>query len=154
VQRLFDQSTVQTALGVRGHSWTQCQSGVDGSLAKDENRNLEKEIPAILAANINVLVYSGVYDFMCNWFGGQAWTNAVQWPGQSQFNSTSYVDWVITSGSTAGEFKNVDNFTFLKVYNAGHMVPMNQPQAALEMLNTFLQGKPFTSGQDKILNKN
>ena len=43
------------------------------------------------------------------------------------------------SGSTkAGELKSVDNLKFLRVLNAGHMVPMNQPEAALTMLNEFI----------------
>lgn len=29
-----------------------------------------------------VLVYSGKLDFICNYFGGRAWTNATQWSGQ------------------------------------------------------------------------
>jgi len=29
-------------------------------------------------------------------------------------------------------------FTFLQVYAAGHLVPMDQPAAALNMLNTFI----------------
>lgn len=29
-----------------------------------------------------VLVYSGVLDFICNYFGGRAWTDATKWSGQ------------------------------------------------------------------------
>jgi vitellogenic carboxypeptidase-like protein/serine carboxypeptidase-like clade 4 len=29
----------------------------------------------------------------------------------------------------------------MQVHNAGHMVPMDQPKAALEMLRRFTQGK-------------
>jgi carboxypeptidase C (cathepsin A) len=36
-----------------------------------------------------------------------------------------------------GQFKEVDMLTFLRVYNAGHMVPMDQPEAALDMLDRF-----------------
>jgi len=37
-----------------------------------------------------------------------------------------------------GEYKKVDNFVFLRVYNAGHMVPMDQPMASLQMLEQFM----------------
>jgi carboxypeptidase C (cathepsin A) len=41
--------------------------------------------------------------------------------------------------------------TFLQVYEAGHMVPMDQPEAALSMLNTFLRNEPFVaSNAEKI----
>jgi carboxypeptidase C (cathepsin A) len=40
-------------------------------------------------------------------------------------------------------FYSADGLVFLKVLNAGHMVPMDQPANALFMLNTFLQNNPF-----------
>jgi len=42
-----------------------------------------------------------------------------------------------TGAKVWGEYKSVDKFTFLRVYNAGHMVPMNQPEAALAMVDRF-----------------
>lgn len=33
------------------------------------------------------------------------------------------------------------NLTFVSVKNAGHMVPQDQPEAALVMLNAFLKGE-------------
>ena len=43
-------------------------------------------------------------------------------------------------GETAGRLRTYQNFQFLQVYEAGHMVPMDRPQAASEMLNSFLEG--------------
>ena len=43
-------------------------------------------------------------------------------------------------GETAGRLRTYQNFQFLQVYDAGHMVPMDKPQAASEMLNSFLEG--------------
>ena len=34
-----------------------------------------------------MLVYSGKLDFICNYFGGRAWTNATKWSGQVCVNS-------------------------------------------------------------------
>ena len=46
--------------------------------------------------------------------------------------------WLIRSSQVAGYIKTVQNFTWMSVINAGHMVPMDQPFAALTMLNTFM----------------
>jgi Na+-driven multidrug efflux pump len=43
-------------------------------------------------------------------------------------------------GQPAGQLKQYKNLQFLRVYNAGHMVPMDQPVAALNMLQTFMMG--------------
>jgi cathepsin A (carboxypeptidase C) len=44
------------------------------------------KMTSILESGVEVLVYSGDKDYICNWRGGEAWTNAVSWSGQSQFN--------------------------------------------------------------------
>jgi len=86
-----------------------------------------------------VLVYSGDKDWVCNWRGGEAWTAAVKWSGQAAFQSESYTDWTV-GGQPAGQLKKYNNFSFLRVFNAGHMVPMDQPVNALNMLQTFMMG--------------
>jgi len=52
----------------------------------------------------------------------------------------NYTEWKV-NGKAAGALKSHENLHFLRVYDAGHMVPMNQPEAALEMLNTFLNNE-------------
>eukprot|EP00922_Rhytidocystis_sp_ex-Travisia-forbesii_P055812 GHVS01082637.1.p1 GENE.GHVS01082637.1~~GHVS01082637.1.p1 ORF type:complete len:130 (+),score=2.47 GHVS01082637.1:181-570(+) len=42
------------------------------------------------------------------------------------------------SRASAGQVKVVKNFTFLRIYDAGHMVPMDKPKEALEMFSEFL----------------
>lgn len=40
----------------------------------------------------------------------------------------------MVDGKAAGEIKSHKNLHFLRVYDAGHMVPMDQPKNAHEML--------------------
>ncbi len=42
-----------------------------------------------------------------------------------------------------GTAQSFQNFTWLEVANAGHMVPMDQPANALDMLRKFLTNQPF-----------
>jgi len=49
----------------------------------------------VLESGLKVLVYSGDKDFVCNWRGGEAWTNAVAWSGQSEFNNAQYQEWLV-----------------------------------------------------------
>jgi carboxypeptidase C (cathepsin A) len=46
----------------------------------------------------------------------------------------------MVNGKAAGQLKKVGNFKFLRVYDAGHMVPMDQPEVALSMLQSFMMG--------------
>ncbi len=44
----------------------------------------------------------------------------------------------MVNGSAAGEMRQFENFHFLRIYEAGHMVPMDQPVAALNMIDRLL----------------
>jgi cathepsin A (carboxypeptidase C) len=108
-------------------------------------KNYQQDIPPLLENNIRVLIYAGEDDFICNWMGNKAWTLALDWSGKNNFNSTRDVPWTVNN-KEAGLVRSYGGFTFLKVHNAGHMVPMNQPLYSLVMLNTFISGKPFVNG--------
>ena len=44
-------------------------------------------------------------------------------------------------GKTAGairQAKGLTNFTFVRVHGGGHMVPMDKPPAALQLVNQFI----------------
>jgi len=133
--------TVQKALGVN-MEWEDCGSLVHTLLLGDWVTNMEEKIPDLLAAGYQVLVYSGVDDYICNYVGGYMWVSEMNWPGQSTFNTAPFVDWNV-NGQVAGQSKTASNLVFLQVNNAGHMVPMDQPQNALDMLNRFLTNSPF-----------
>jgi cathepsin A (carboxypeptidase C) len=137
--RFLNNATIQSRLGVSGRYWVECDKLVHTALLGDWLNNLAMKIEAVLESGLRVLVYSGDKDFVCNWRGGEAWTNAVEWSGKTEFNQASYKDWLV-NGKPAGQLKEYKNFQFLRVYNAGHMVPMDQAVNALNMLQTFMMG--------------
>ena len=89
----------------------------------------------VLAKGVRVLIYAGDVDFICNWLGNKAWTLALDFPGHAAFNAEGDHNSTTVSGTTA---RSSGNFTFLQVHAAGHMVPLDQPQVAQEMVNNFL----------------
>lgn len=50
------------------------------------------QLTEILNAGINVLVYSGDLDYICNWMGGDAWTRKLNWSGKSAFAQAAWRD--------------------------------------------------------------
>ena len=78
-------------------------------------------------------------DFICNWLGNRAWVNALPWAHGADFNRTQPVEWEV-DGSAAGTLQRAHNLSFLRVYDAGHMVPRDQPKHALAMVTEFLAG--------------
>jgi cathepsin A (carboxypeptidase C) len=145
----FNTPKIQAALGVTGRNWVECDMKVHTAMLGDWTTNMADKVAAVLETGLQVLVYSGDKDFICNWRGGEAWTSAVQWSGQSDFNKVEYKNWTV-SGEPAGQLKSFKNFKFLRVFNAGHMVPMDQPQNALAMLQDFIMNDiTLIHGQDQ-----
>jgi cathepsin A (carboxypeptidase C) len=134
---LIAREDVREAIGVGNRGWEQCNQVVHTFMLGDWMNNFEPSVKLALDAGVDILVYSGDKDFICNWRGGEAWTNEIGWSGQEMFRSANYEKWLVDD-VPAGEFKQHGNFTFLKVYDAGHMVPMDQPKVALEMLRKFI----------------
>jgi cathepsin A (carboxypeptidase C) len=134
----LNQDKIQEKLNiVPSRKWVECSTPVHIFLLGDWITNLATKVSAVLESGLQVLVYSGDKDFICNWRGGEAWTQAVEWSGQQDFLATPYNEWMV-NGKSAGQLKGFKNFSFLRVYDAGHMVPMNQPENSLEMLRQFI----------------
>jgi len=115
---------------------------VNQQFSNDWMKNQQYTVPALLAADVDVLIYAGDADFICNWMGNKAWTLALEWPGAGGFTAAADHDWEV-AGQKAGTARSSGGFTFLQVNNAGHMVPRDQPANSLSMVNTFISGGKF-----------
>jgi len=131
-------------------TWTECNNVVNAGFMGDWMRDYAQEISPMLEDNIRVLIYAGDTDFICNWMGNKAWTKALDWTGHTEFESAKDEDWTYGSASTKGgkvrsapAAKGKGSLTFLQVFEAGHMVPMDQPEAALALYESFIQNKAF-----------
>ncbi|KAF4675851.1 hypothetical protein FOL46_009642 [Perkinsus olseni] len=43
----------------------------------------------VLDRGLRVLIYAGDQDYLCNWFGNQAWTNALPWAHRAECNNAA-----------------------------------------------------------------
>ncbi|KAI9193669.1 Alpha/Beta hydrolase protein [Polychytrium aggregatum] len=102
------------------------------------------DIPPVMAKGISVLIYAGDADYICNWIGNKAWVLNLTWPGQRQFQNTSDLIWISPSTKQpAGEIRSYDTFNFMKIYGAGHLVPYDQPQVALDMITAWTNSSKY-----------
>ncbi|EFR00594.1 carboxypeptidase Y [Nannizzia gypsea CBS 118893] len=142
----LNQKSVMKALGVEVESYESCNSGInrDFLFHGDWMKPFHRLVPSVLE-KIPVLIYAGDADFICNWLGNQAWTEALEWPGHKKFTEAKLQDLKIVDnknkGKKIGQVKSSGNFTFMRIFGAGHMVPLNQPEASLEFFNRWLRGE-------------
>ncbi|KAL0460144.1 UNVERIFIED_CONTAM: Serine carboxypeptidase-like 48 [Sesamum latifolium] len=141
-EEFLNKESVKNALGVGDIVFVLCSSVVYEAMRGDWIKNFEVGLPELLQDGIRLLIYAGEYDLICNWLGNSRWVDNMTWSGQKDFLSAPSVPFTVDDVK-AGEQKNHGPLTFLKVYNAGHMVPMDQPKASLEMLRRWIAGKPL-----------
>ncbi|KAK3235151.1 hypothetical protein CYMTET_54635 [Cymbomonas tetramitiformis] len=144
VTKFLDLDSTRQALHVTSKSakWESCNYKVNSDFSSDWMKNYQGQIPPMLEGGVRGLIYAGDADYICNWMGNKAWSLALNWSGSSKFRGTPDQEWTVDS-KAAGKVRSADGFTFLQVYGAGHMVPMDQPLNALTMLNTFIHGEEF-----------
>ncbi|KAL6521318.1 hypothetical protein OROGR_017887 [Orobanche gracilis] len=143
MERFLANSSVKEALGVgENMEFVSCSDAVYDAMMGDCMLNFAVDIPELLEDGIKLLVYAGEYDLICNWLGNSRWVHDMNWSGQQDFLSSRDVTFKVDH-MNAGLVKSHGPLTFLKMYNAGHMVPMDQPKPALEMLRKWTQGIPL-----------
>mmetsp|Transcript_21219 Transcript_21219/g.34204 ORF Transcript_21219/g.34204 Transcript_21219/m.34204 type:complete len:308 (-) Transcript_21219:547-1470(-) len=126
---------VQSALGVKKH-WESCNRLVDMEFVYggDWMLSYEDDIATLLESGRRVLVYVGEMDFICNWRGNDAWTRGLEWSGKNAFKNAANTTWITAAGATAGSYRSAKGLTFLKVKDAGHLAPHDQPENLLDMV--------------------
>lgn len=69
MEKFLNLESVRDALGVGDIDYVSCSPSVYQAMMMDWMRNLEVGIPTLLEDGINMLVYAGEYDLICNWLG-------------------------------------------------------------------------------------
>ncbi|KAJ7596550.1 Alpha/Beta hydrolase protein [Mycena floridula] len=103
-------------------------------------------VAALLERGIQVLIYVGNFDLVCNWVGNQMWTLALEWSGKEDFNAKPLREWTV-DGKRAGLTRSAKGLTFATIDNAGHMAPYNKPKESLELVKRWLYAEVFAPVQ-------
>ncbi|SCU84275.1 LAMI_0C06898g1_1 [Lachancea mirantina] len=143
IEKFMNQPFVQEALGSEVSKYEGCSNdvGIGFVFTGDGSRPFHQYVAELLDEDIPVLIYAGDKDYICNWLGNLAWTNELDWEFRDQYEYLPLKPWKTKETTeVAGQVKNFGPLTFLRVYDAGHMVPYNQPEHSLEMVNTWLFG--------------
>ncbi|SCV00621.1 LAME_0G10968g1_1 [Lachancea meyersii CBS 8951] len=144
IEDYLNQPAVQAAVGSDVSKFTGCNDQVflAFTLTGDNSRPFQQYVSELVNRDIPVLIYAGDKDFICNWLGNKAWIETLEWKHKNDFSSLPLEPWVSTeSGESMGEVKSFGSLTFLRIFDAGHMVPYDQPESSLEMVNRWTAGE-------------
>jgi len=145
----------KAALGVNPEqTFASCNMEVNRAFAMqgDGMRNSALLLPELVNDGIRLLVYAGNADMMCNYIGNERWVEQLDTKFRDEFSTTKPVPWITTdSGKLAGEVRSAGgagftagNITFVNVHEAGHMVPYDQSEAALDLFTRWITDTPLT----------
>ncbi|QKX59439.1 uncharacterized protein TRUGW13939_06573 [Talaromyces rugulosus] len=146
ISEYLNKPEVQKAVGAEVDNFDSCNFDINRNFLfhGDWMKPFHKLVPGLLE-EIPVLIYAGDADFICNWLGNKAWTDALEWSGHEDYAATQLQDLEIIDqehkGKTIGQVKSSGNLTFMRLYGGGHMVPMDQPEASLEFFNRWIGGE-------------
>ncbi|KAF7976195.1 hypothetical protein HWV62_7370 [Athelia sp. TMB] len=115
----------------------------------DSMHNSGLLLPELIADGVRLLVYAGNADMMCNYIGNEQWLEALEHKFDSDFAAAPTEQWItFETGREAGTVRSAGgqgagNVAFVTVFEAGHMVPYDQPEAALDLFTRWIKDVPL-----------
>lgn len=138
---IFDARSVKAALGVHpGVTWRACSSAVLELYLLDYIQSFESDVARLLDLGVKVLLYEGDMDYGCNFIGNLMWVKSLDWKGREAFHAAPEVEFKVGE-RWGGSARIAGPLSFVRVYNAGHLVPKDQPEVALFLINRFIEGQ-------------
>jgi hypothetical protein len=147
-----------TAATPAGQRYEECTDPPYDALSGNDGLGVVDDVIDILehADGVELLFFNGVYDIICNHVGNERFLEHLQWSHNKDWVLSDRYAWFADSaapGQVSGYMKEYKNLKFLKVMNAGHMVPMDVPGVALDMMKLFVHNGSFNKSQQRLNKK-
>jgi hypothetical protein len=89
-------------------------------------------------------------DIICNWLSGQSNSLALSalLPAYAtSFPAASYASIVVNTSYVGGHVRQFGNLSFSRIFDAGHLVPMYQPETAFTVFTRVIKGVDVSMGK-------
>uniref|UniRef100_A0A914PKJ1 Serine carboxypeptidase n=1 Tax=Panagrolaimus davidi TaxID=227884 RepID=A0A914PKJ1_9BILA len=94
-----------------------------------------ESVDNLLKRGVNVAVFNGQLDLICNTLGVERWLIRLQWENRDEFLNSTKTSFSSPDQSQVWGFqKRFKNFQFFYILRAGHMVASDVPWPALEVV--------------------
>lgn len=105
------------------------------------------DIAYLLDSGVKVALVYGDRDYACNWMGGETISLDVDYSKSSNFRAAGYQDVQVNSSYVGGQVRQHGNFSFTRVFQAGHMIPAYQPEASYEIFQRIMFDRDIATGK-------
>ncbi|TFK28424.1 carboxypeptidase Y [Coprinopsis marcescibilis] len=163
ISHYLDRPEVRNLIGVdpvlSSHNFSSCSNRVstDFIYKLDSLQLSHHYVASLLEHGVRVLVYVGVNDWICNHVGNLKWVLDLDWSGKEGFARQHDAIWGPPKPKLEeeemsrptrspkhggfGKYRSYGGLTFATINDAGHMVPWDQPDASLVLLENWLAKK-------------
>ncbi|KAJ7187300.1 Alpha/Beta hydrolase protein [Mycena filopes] len=146
----MNRAQVRDALGVdpRAPEFVDCNLGLltEFMLQGDGMRDTKRLVTELVDEGVRMLVYAGNADMACNYMGNAQWVEALPSTHKEAFGKAPFRPWTV-AGRQVGVVRSAGagagNVTYITVFEAGHMVPHDAPEAALDMFERWIRNVPL-----------
>lgn len=133
-----------------GQRYKECTDPPYTALSHQDGKGVVNEVVNVLnhPDKVRVLFFNGMNDMICNHVGNERFLDNLPWKYAVEWVTAKRYTWTAIGSNPedgpSGYAKEHENLTFLKILNSGHMVPLDQPRVAFEMIRSFLYDVSFT----------
>lgn len=107
--------------------WRECDGQVSKYLKNRESKPSIELLPGLLE-QLNVVLFNGDKDIICNNYGVLDLISKMTWNGALGFDDDAEeFDWRY-NGLSTGTVKHSRNLTFIDIFDSSHMVPFDKPE--------------------------
>jgi vitellogenic carboxypeptidase-like protein len=121
-------------------NYSQQSNAVYNALGVDFMQPYTYVVESILnKAKLPILIYNGQDDLIVTSPGTMSWVEKLNWPFAANFTATNFDLWTDLSQNVIGYKKRVGNLELRIVNKAGHLVPKDTPNSAIDMATDFIE---------------
>ncbi|KAG6358818.1 hypothetical protein INS49_012337 [Diaporthe citri] len=117
--------------------------GATGDPVIVTKRNLE----SVLDSGVGVAMVYGDLDYRCNWMGAENVSLSASYADAPSFQSAGYAPITTNSSYQGGLVRQFKNFSFSRVFEAGHMADSYQPETVLRIFERAISGRDVATGE-------
>jgi vitellogenic carboxypeptidase-like protein len=132
----LNQAEVREALGAKAGEMAACNKAIPDIMTEDIMKGYA-DVLAMVVSRVPVLLFQGQFDVKDGYASTVAWLRDLRWAGAPHFQMAEREIWEV-DGRRAGYWKQYSRLTHAVVLDAGHMVPHDQPEAALALATRFI----------------
>jgi carboxypeptidase C (cathepsin A) len=121
--------------------WVECRPAVGSAFTAHKSLPSGRLLPDLIRET-PILLYAGDKDFGCNYLGLERVIEDLEREStvgshRPRTPSLSSTPWIVEN-RTVGQWYSMERLTYVRYYNASHMVPYNHPRQVKSMIYQFL----------------